>query len=131
MIVGREEIAILEKYVNLQTRIWNDAADVGLITSGDRRNISEEQKTELRSALAELMKIFDYKTEKYGTELDGGWSTRVFVPYEQDGDTYQGVMIQVGYHRSHRGSILGEHGVSFITIDIGSWHQNESGFKSN
>lgn len=128
MIVGREEIVVLESYAKQQHQIWPDAADVGLKTFPDAdRNISEAQQTEIREALRELMRTFKYNTTTWGTEQDGGWQCRLFVPYEQDQGEYQGVMVQIGLHRSRVGT---KREVRFITIDIGSWHQKESGFRN-
>ena len=127
MIVGREELVVLEKFASMQKQIWPDSADVGLKDSGEDRDVSVIQTAEIRLALHELMKTFKFTTNKWGEERDGGWQCRLFVPYEQDGDEYQGVMVQVGYHRSRMGT---KRQVTFITIDIGSWHQKDSGFKS-
>lgn len=128
MIVGREELVVLEKYAAMQKQIWPDSADIGLRDSGDHQDISEDQKTEIRTALHELRQTFVSNSTTYGTERDGGWTCRVFVPYERDGDEYVGVMVQITYHRSKMGT---KRQVTFITIDIGRWHQQESGFKND
>ncbi len=121
MIVGREQLVVLEEFIKKQEQIYPDACDWGYRWIEGPIGVAERNR--LRDAVAELMGIFKAKTGTWGNQETGGKYADLFIPYEQDGAEYTGVRVIVTtcWDRRRR--------VTFTSVDIRPWKQEDAGFR--
>jgi hypothetical protein len=92
MSVGKEPLAVLEKFAKLQTRIYPDACDYGIFAVPGDTNYQE-----ISQAISELKEFIDYKvsTNMVGKILSHR-KFAGFLAFEMDGPgKYCGVLIEV------------------------------------
>jgi len=83
-------------------------ADFGIIII-----LNSEAKIEARKNLLELMKIYKYEISRY----DCGSTTKVYIPYEDKGNYYFGIILSVNYHKDRKREYLS------ITINASGWNK--------
>ena len=121
MIVGREQLVVLEEFAKKQEQIYPDACDWGY--RWIEGPIGMQEVNRLRDAVAELVKIFKTKAGKWGDNQNGGKYAQFFVPYEQDEGQYSGVLVTVttSFERKRR--------VTYTTIEFRQHRQADAGFR--
>jgi hypothetical protein len=98
---AKENLIYFEELEKNQTRLWDDAADMGIAlnsTFGDR-NVYDNGPTlkdAARDNLLALMETYAYKLERYG---NGCSSTTLFIPFEFDEGAYVGTEINVTFDK--------------------------------
>lgn len=94
MVAGKEDLMHFEALARRQHRIYNDAADYGVI-------ITEEELVAARVHLKALLDIYNAKVSYWGDRKDGrswGSTTTIFVPYEIDAGHYSGQWFEISYN---------------------------------
>jgi len=121
MIVGREQLVVLEEFAKRQEQIYPDSCDWGY--RWIEGPIGMQEVNRLRDAVAELVKTFKTKAGKWGDNRNGGKYAEFFVPYEQDAGQYSGVLVNVTttFDRKRR--------VTYTTIEFRQHRQVDAGFR--
>ena len=109
-VIGKEVLVQLEELARKQDQVWDDSCDMGIHTT-------PYLKEKLHYLCEELRLIYKGKTRRWHT----GCSWECFVPFEQNGASFQGVKVIVAHHlvRGH----------DFFSIDIHRSEQEENPFR--
>lgn len=89
MLPEKESLVFFERLASRQVRVFNDACDVGVKLDASTKSLA-------RRALLSLKECYDGKVRRHGRSLENS-TTEIFVPYEQEGDLYLGVLLEVTY----------------------------------
>lgn len=121
---GREELHYFEDLAKKQEQIWPDSADHGVV-------IDEKEQTEARDNIKELLDIYDAKISK-GPKKDT--TTKMFIPFEQEGPYYVGIIFEIYYHEGGKNRTEKSkpgYDPSFFSITQTRHKQKESGYKED